>query len=155
MYLWYKGWMELYKDQEMTDVVRMLKAVVDNAPMESRLDAMNAYVLARLYEESEQMTDFAYYLTLSAMADVRTCNRDIASLYELGRYLFEQGDIDRAYSYIHYCLQQAQLYRNRIRLLEGVNPQYRTVQLHLTYKFNTARSKYKGTGAGQEQKSRM
>ena len=42
-----------------------------------------------------------------------------------------------------------------IRLFEGNNPQYRTVQLHLTYKFNTARSKYKGTGAGQEQKSRM
>ena len=42
-----------------------------------------------------------------------------------------------------------------IRLLEGVNPQYRTVQLHLTYKFNTARSKYKGSGAGQEQKNRM
>ncbi len=42
-----------------------------------------------------------------------------------------------------------------IRMLEGNNPQYRTVQLHLTYKFNTARSKYKGTGAGQEQKSRM
>ena len=50
MYLWYKGWMALYKDQDMTDVVRMLKAVVDSAPMESRLDAMNAYVLARLYE---------------------------------------------------------------------------------------------------------
>lgn len=118
MYLWYKGWMVLYKDQEMTDVVRMLKAVVDSAPMESRLDAMNAYMLARLYEESDRMDDFAYYLTLSAMADVRTCNRDIASLYELGRYLFEQGDVDRAYSYIHYCLQQAQLYRNRIRLLD-------------------------------------
>lgn len=42
-----------------------------------------------------------------------------------------------------------------IRLMDGVNPQYRTVQFHLTYKFNTARSKYKGTGAGQEQKSRM
>ena len=70
-----------------------------------------------LYKDQE-MTDFAYYLTLSAMADVRTCNRDIASLHELGRYLFEQGDIDRAYSYIHYCLQQAQLYRNRIRLLD-------------------------------------
>ena len=42
-----------------------------------------------------------------------------------------------------------------IRLMDAVNPQYRTVQFHLTYKFNTARSKYKGTGAGQEQKSRM
>ena len=42
-----------------------------------------------------------------------------------------------------------------IRQFSGTNPQYRTVSLNLTYKFNTARSKYKGTGAGQDQKSRM
>ncbi len=42
-----------------------------------------------------------------------------------------------------------------IRQFSGTNPQYRTVSLNLTYKFNTARSKYKGTGAGQDQKNRM
>lgn len=42
-----------------------------------------------------------------------------------------------------------------IRQFSGTNPQYRTFSLNLTYKFNTARSKYKGTGAGQDQKSRM
>ena len=42
-----------------------------------------------------------------------------------------------------------------IRQFSGSNPQFRGISLNLTYKFNTARSKYKGTGAGQDQKSRM
>ena len=132
LYLWYKGWQLLQTEQEMTDIIRLLKAVVDSAPLSSRLDAMNAYILARLYEKKAQSADFAYYLTLSAIADVKICNRDIASLYELGRYLFEKGDIDRAYNYIHYSLQQAQIYRNRIRILDitqtinDIHQQYQT-----------------------------
>lgn len=31
--------------------------------------------------------------------------------------LFECGDIDRAYTYINYCLQNAQIYRNRVRVI--------------------------------------
>ena len=42
-----------------------------------------------------------------------------------------------------------------IRQFSGTNPQFRGISLNLTYKFNAARSKYKGTGAGQDQKSRM
>lgn len=42
-----------------------------------------------------------------------------------------------------------------IRQFSGTNPQFRTLSLNLTYKFNATRSKYKGTGAGQDQKSRM
>ncbi|GAE16918.1 regulatory protein SusR [Bacteroides pyogenes JCM 6292] len=36
---------------------------------------------------------------------------------ELSASLYEMGDIDHAYTYINYCLQNAQLYRNRIRVL--------------------------------------
>lgn len=117
LYLWYKGWMLLRTGNDMTDIVPQLKAVVDSSRLDSRLDAMNAYILARIYEEKRQTDEYIYYLILSSMADVRICNRDIASLYELGKYLSGQGDIDRAYRYIQYCLQQAQLYRNRIRIL--------------------------------------
>lgn len=51
------------------------------------------------------------------MADVASCNKDIASLEELGRYMFDLGDIDRAYAYINYCLQNALFYKNRVRIM--------------------------------------
>lgn len=50
------------------------------------------------------------------MADVRIANGDIASLEELAFVLFKLGDIDRAYTYINYCLQNAQMFRNRVRV---------------------------------------
>ena len=35
------------------------------------------------------------------------------------------------------------------------NPTRRTFMLNLTWKFNEARSKYRGSGAGEKQKARM
>jgi hypothetical protein len=42
-----------------------------------------------------------------------------------------------------------------IRELTVYNPARRTVSLDLTWKFNEARSKYRGSGAGEKQKARM
>ncbi len=115
-YLWYKGWKFLGADGER-EVIRELKEVVDDSPMESRREAMDAYILARLCREEGLSEDYVKYLIYSAMADVRTVNRDIASLEELAKSLFEMGDIDHSYIYINYCLQNAQLYRNRVRVI--------------------------------------
>ena len=42
-----------------------------------------------------------------------------------------------------------------IRVLQNTQVMHRQVSLTLRYKFNTAKSKYKGTGAGESQKNRM
>ena len=42
-----------------------------------------------------------------------------------------------------------------IRELTVFNPARRTISLDLTWKFNEARSKYRGSGAGDKQKARM
>ena len=42
-----------------------------------------------------------------------------------------------------------------IRSLQQTQVLHRQISLTLRYKFNTAQSKYKGTGAGQSQKRRM
>jgi len=41
------------------------------------------------------------------------------------------------------------------RELTVLNPTRRTFILNLTWKFNEARSKYRGSGAGEKQKARM
>lgn len=115
-YLWYKGWKFIGTDQA-PEVIRELKERVDLSSLETRLDAMEAYILARLCKTCGQKDEYLRYMICSAMADVRTVNHDIASLEELAMALFERGDIDRAYTYINYCLQHAQLYRNRVRMI--------------------------------------
>ncbi|MBO4810990.1 MAG: outer membrane beta-barrel protein, partial [Prevotella sp.] len=42
-----------------------------------------------------------------------------------------------------------------IREITAYNPARRTFLLDLTWKFNEARSKYRGSGAGEKQKARM
>ena len=42
-----------------------------------------------------------------------------------------------------------------IRELTVHNPARRTFLINLTWKFNEARSKYRGSGAGEKQKARM
>lgn len=47
------------------------------------------------------------------------------------------------------------MFENGIRELSTDNPARRTFLIDLAWKFNEARSKYRGSGAGEKQKARM
>lgn len=115
-YLWYKGW-KFLGNTDTESIKKELLNEVERSSLETRRDAMNAYILACLYQDSNQQNEYLKYMIYSAMADVKTANKDIASLEELSKTLYELNDIDRAYTYINYCLQNAQLYRNRVRVI--------------------------------------
>ena len=53
----------------------------------------------------------------SAFADLRVVNRDIASLEDLADIRYQDGDLERAYKYIGYCIECAAGYKNRARVL--------------------------------------
>ena len=101
--LWYKGW-QYNKTPQAAEVKEQLTQVLASASFDSRKDAMNAYILAIMYRDEGNEDEYFRYLILSAMADIRSANHDIASLEELGKILYEKGSIDRAYSYLNYCL---------------------------------------------------
>lgn len=98
-------------------LLQRLQAVVDNSRLDTRADAINSYWAAKVNEEQSRPADYLRYMIYSSMADVRIVNRDIASLEELAKFLFNHGDITRAYRYINYCLDQAHLYHNRVRMV--------------------------------------
>lgn len=114
-YLWYKGGKLKYV-AETEEVIAELKQDVDASHLDKNRDAMNAYILAQLYQKKGDKENYLKYIILSAQADVRISNRDIASLEELSRVLFEWGDIDRSYTYANYCFQIGQAFHNRIRV---------------------------------------
>lgn len=111
----------LYRDSlpsvQRDSVMTALKETVDASRLDSRTDAINAYTLAAMYGDEGDMCNREKYLIYSAMADVRICNRDIASLEELSSILYLHGDIDRGYEYASYCLKAALQYPNRIRMV--------------------------------------
>lgn len=95
-----------------------LENVVLSSHHNTRLDAMNAYGLSNMYKRIGDKEKTMIYLIYSAMADLRVCNRDIASLQELSSLLYDAGDIDRAYAYMNFCLKAALLYPNRVRIID-------------------------------------
>lgn len=116
-YLWYKAWDILGTDQKPDSVIEALKNALDSSQLNQRQDAKNAYVLARLYEQKGDPANMENYMALSAIVDVKIANSEIASLEDLAKLLFKDGngDIERAYNYIHYSLNKAFEYPNRTR----------------------------------------
>lgn len=102
---------------EWKTVKSKLKQVLDKAQLNSRTSAINAYYLAMMYKAEGDEEGYTAYLIKSAIADVRICNRDIASLEELANVCYQNGDIDRGYAYINHCLKAALLYPNRVRVV--------------------------------------
>ena len=58
------------------------------------------------------------YLILSATADIRAAVKDNVSLTLLAILLFDQKDIDLAYKYIMFSLEDAKFYNSRLRFVE-------------------------------------
>lgn len=114
-YLWYKGGKFRGTDQSQ-EVMKELAQDIALSKLDKNRDAKNAYILAQMYKDKGDMENYMKYIILSAQTDVRISNRDIASLEEFSYVLYQQGDIDRAYTYANYCLQIGQAYHNRIRV---------------------------------------
>lgn len=114
-YLWYRGWQVMGNGEDDTSLVEALERRVDHSTLSTRHDAKEAYMLARLYLERGDHDRYVHCMALSAMADVRSANAEIASLGDLANMVFHggSGDIDRAYSYINYSLNKAITYPNR------------------------------------------
>ncbi|MBO4965801.1 MAG: transcriptional regulator [Muribaculaceae bacterium] len=131
-YLWYKAGNIAGTDRTDPEVVKELKKRVDSSKHNTRQDAKEAYILAKLFEQSGDLGNAMKYMATSAIADVRIANAEIASLEELAQMVFNggKGDIDRAYSYVNYSMNKALTYPNRARsigitrIMDQVNKAY-------------------------------
>lgn len=117
-YLWNTGWNSQEDfDGERGPVIKQLEQSLASSGLNSLEDAKNAYILGILYKNEGDMDGYLRGIAMSAIADISIANRDIASLQELARYMYERGDIERAYTYADYCMAAAISYPNRVRAM--------------------------------------
>ncbi len=122
-YYWLAGWNSLRSQQTAEAMIPSLEANLAQSPYNTRADAKKAWMLSALYNKAGNHDRRVRYLILSAIADVRASVREIASLEEIASLAFESGDLDHANAYITYCIQCANLYRNRVRIVGMANLQ--------------------------------
>lgn len=118
-WLWYSGLDILGTDKDPSEIISQLREKLE-APghRDSRQAAMDAYILAKLYEQEGDMENYRKYMAHSARIDVSISNmRELSSLEELASIMYQggNGDIDRAYKYINFCLNRAIAYPNRVK----------------------------------------
>lgn len=82
------------------------------------LYGMIAYRVAAIYSMQGDETNYAYYLTLAAISDVRGAVREGWALPELASLLYELDDLDDAYRYINFAFRDAEQSNTRLRTLE-------------------------------------
>ncbi|MDE7430735.1 MAG: hypothetical protein K2N34_02295, partial [Lachnospiraceae bacterium] len=105
-------------DKDISGIdITPLRNLVDRSTTPSRQNAINAYWLSRFYEEKKDETMAVKYKTMAAIYDALIVNREIAALQELATYLFDHDELNRAYIYLLYAVNQANLYHNRYRMV--------------------------------------
>ncbi|MCC8188518.1 MAG: DUF6377 domain-containing protein [Bacteroides sp.] len=80
--------------------------------------ASPAYGLAQIYRHLGDKDMERRYLTLSALADLRSGVKEYMSLWKLAHLLFEEGDIDRAHNYMKCSIEDAIFCNARYRAMQ-------------------------------------
>ncbi|WP_156115494.1 DUF6377 domain-containing protein [Psychroserpens sp. Hel_I_66] len=74
-----------------------------------------------LYELKNNPEKQKEYLILSAISDIEASVKDNASIGNLAKIMFAEGDIDRAHDYINFSFDDAQYYNSQIRFVNIAN----------------------------------
>lgn len=80
--------------------------------------AVLANLLASIYGGDGDLENRKKYLILSALSDIRGAILENSSLRELAILLYENDEIDKAYEYMKYSLDDANFYNARLRSIQ-------------------------------------
>lgn len=114
-YYWLTGWSSLNNRKKASEAIPLLKKNVESSDNCTRDFAMMSWVLAKLYELTGDRQNYLKFLLVSAMADIRACNKEIASLEEAAKILYQLDDLDHANQYVNFCIACANEYKSRVR----------------------------------------
>ena len=93
----------------------ILMTLIEELPDYSNLYGMAAYQIAEAYKNQGDETQYASYLAMSAMSDIKGSVKEALALPTLAQWLYEHGDLDRAYKYINASLEDAMTGNARMR----------------------------------------
>lgn len=99
------------------EALRYFKEYLTEFRMGTKEYAVLANIVAGLYGEEERGNRIKY-LILSAMSDTKGVIRENSSLCELAILLYRHGQIEPAYEYMKYSLDDANLYDARLRSIQ-------------------------------------
>lgn len=105
-----------YYSQDFMNAKIVLQELMDELDETDNTYARAAHIMSDISKEQGNHDEYIYYLTRSAIADTKSATLEVNSLQQLGEVLFDDGDVDRAYTYILYALDGAVKGHAKMRL---------------------------------------
>lgn len=105
----------LVNDGRFDDAQKRLRGILDRYPVESNIYGMAAYQLAEVHKNRGDFNKYAECLVLAAESDIRGCVREGVALPTLANWLYGQGDIENAFNFINFALEEANSGNIRMR----------------------------------------
>jgi len=105
----------LLDQKQDTIALKLLLGHFKTLRTEIRDKAYVAYTISSLYKRKGDTKGEKYWLTIAAINDLQSFNKEYISLSNLAYILYEEGDIDRSYKYIKRSLEDALFCNSRIR----------------------------------------
>jgi DNA-binding CsgD family transcriptional regulator len=109
----------------------LLLQLLEKTTDEQEERALIAYLLGHMYKEGGNTDLQEKYFSISAITDIMNCIRDNASLQSLSLTYYAKGDINKAYKFMQFAIDDAVFCNVRYRTLEAsafypiINTSYR------------------------------
>ncbi len=97
----------------------LFHTIVENFPVDKHQYAMACYSLGKINDRLKDGEEAIDMIIRAAIADIQSNTREAIALMEVANYLYNRGDIDRAYTYISKAVEDANFYGARQRILQA------------------------------------
>lgn len=109
---------KLIEQQKYDEAYKMLKQCYQMFGSEERNIGTLGYSMSEYYYHIGDYERQKQYLAISAISDIKRAVKGYISLRKLAVILYEDGDIDRAYTYIRSSMEDATFCKARFRTLQ-------------------------------------
>lgn len=109
------------RDGKNKEALKQLDALLHALPSTDNLYGKAAYQCAQASRNLGNDLDYGRYLALSAMSDVEGSVKETLALPALAQWLYDKGEVDRAYHYINSSLHDATASNSRMRTVAIAN----------------------------------
>lgn len=108
-----------FSHQEYSKAKVVLEDLLDGLSEDNNVYARASHMLADIAKARGEHNEYVYYLTLSAISDIKGATLEVMSLQELGELLFRLDDVDRAHDYLSTALASAVACHASMRMIQS------------------------------------
>lgn len=109
---------QLHTQGDNVQARKIATELLNRLPENSNLFGMTAFLMAKIARTDGNDEEYGIYLAKASISDLKACVKETMALPALAKWLYNKGELDRAYKYINRSLEDAMQSNARMRTVE-------------------------------------